>query len=99
MFTFRDKLYVSDNINVSRAKWKIKTGRGQFDIYLIVFNHDNNKLEYFHNGILKQKILLKKDWDVVGLAKGEDECQKLVTQIINETYESTGGYNIADYLG
>ena len=99
MIRFRDNLYLSPSISkVNRVKWKIRTGRGQFNIYLIVFNHDSGKLEYFHNALFKQKALFKRDTDVVGLATDEAECIDIISNILNEAYEKLGEYDIGRYL-
>ena len=99
MIKFRDNLYLSPSISkVDRIKWKIKTGRGQFDVYLIVYNHDSRSLEFFHNGLLKQKALYKRDIDVVGIAKSNEECIDITSKILFEAYEKTGVYNISGYL-
>ncbi len=99
MFNFRDDLYVGPSItNEVKAKWRIRTGRGQFNIYLITLNHDSNKIEYFHNAMLKQKILFKRDYDVIGIAGSADECIGIVEQIHTECYEKLGNYNVIDYL-
>lgn len=99
MIKFRDELYLSPSINKEdKVKWKIKTGRGQFDVYLIVFNHDSNKLEYFHNALLKQKALFKRDMDVVGLAKSEEECADITGRILLDSFDKLGEYNISKFL-
>ncbi|MBQ0026982.1 MAG: hypothetical protein KBS96_00110 [Lachnospiraceae bacterium] len=99
MITFRDNLYLSPSIKkADKIKWKIKTGRGQFNVYLIAYNHDSRKLEFFHNGLLKQKALYNRDIDVVGLATSDDECIDITGKILLETYEKTGVYDISGYL-
>lgn len=99
MIKFRKDLYISKSItNVKKAKWKIITGRGQFNLFLIVYNHDSNRLEYFHNSMLKQRILHKMDWDVVGLSKYESECIEIIANLLDESYKSTGKYDIGAYI-
>ena len=96
---FRKNMYVDPSIrNLTKAKWKLRTGRGSLDIYVMVLNHDSRKLEYFHNGMLKQKILHNRDMDIVGLAKNSDECIKLVEKITAEAYDATGDYDIYGYM-
>lgn len=100
MFKFRENLYIPDDLKkLNSIKWKIKTGRGMLDIYLIVFNHNSGKVEYFHNGLLKQRLLHMQDYDVIGLAQGADECQDIIIRILDDAYKATGSYNISDYLG
>ncbi len=99
MMRFRKNMYVAPSVrNLTKVKWKLKTGRGSLDIYVMVLNHDSRKLEYFHNGMLKQKSLHNRDMDIVGLAKSADECIKLVEQIMTEAYDATGDYDIYGYM-
>ncbi len=99
MMRFRKDLYLSPSVkNPSKAKWKLKTGRGSLDMYVMVLNHDSSKLEYFHNGMLKQKILHNRDMDIVGLAGSADECIGLIERIAGEAYKSTGEYDIYGYM-
>ena len=83
---------------VDRVKWKIRTGRGQFNVYLIVFNQDSRKLEFFHNALLKQKLLFKRDIDVVGLAMSEEECVSITCNLLQEAYDALGEYDVGRYL-
>lgn len=100
MIKFRKKLYLGPSVkDVNKSKWKIKTGRGQFDIYLLVYNHDSEKLEYFHNALFKQKAFYHHDYDVVGLGGNTEECIEIIEQIVKETFDIIGEYNISKYLG
>lgn len=99
MIKFRKNLYLSESINnVQKVKWKIRTGRGQFDVYLIVLSAESKKIEYFHNAMLKQKILFRRDMDVIGLAKSSDECAEIVSDILAKAYEACGNYDVYEYL-
>ncbi len=92
-------MYVGPSVrNVSKAKWRLKTGRGNLSMYVMVLNHDSRRLEYFHNGILKQKALHKRDMDIVGLAGSADECIELVEKITSNAFEATGSYDIYQYM-
>ena len=99
MMHFYKELYLSPGVkNVSGIKRKLKTGRGSLDLYVLTLNDEGKRLEFFHNGILKQKVLHDMDINVVGLASGRDECVKLVERIVNEAYEATGTYDAYEYL-
>ena len=99
MFKYRDNLYISPSIkNVNKVKLKLRLGRGMFSVYLIVFNDESGKLEYFHNSLLKQTILYKREYDVVGLATNVDECIDIIKNILESSYNLYGEYNINKYL-
>ena len=67
---------------------------------LVIWRTPKEKLigEYFHNGILKQKALHKRDMDIVGLAGSADECIELVEKITANVFEATGSYDIYQYM-
>jgi hypothetical protein len=99
MMHFYKKLYLSPDIkNVNKLKWRLRTGRGSLSLYLLVLNKDSKKLEYFHNGLLKQKFLHRRDMDIVGLATGADACMELIEKIVSDSYEATGKYDAYDFL-
>lgn len=100
MIEFRDTLFTNmSDADIKKAKWKIKTHRGSLNIYLLVLNHDSNKVEYFHNSMLRQRLMAKRAYDVIGLAKSEKECRDIILRIVTETMEHTGNYDFAGYLG
>lgn len=100
MIKFRENLYTNISEEALRkAKRKLKSRRGSLDIYLIVLNHDSGKAEYFHNAILRQNIMFKRDYDVIGLAKSESECREIILRIVAEALDSTGECDIMGYLG
>ncbi len=99
MMHFYKELYLSPDIrNTGRLKRKLKTGRGSLNLYVLSLNDEGKRLEFFHNGILKQKALHDRDINIVGLASGRDECIDLIMRIVEEAHEATGAYDAYAYL-
>ncbi|MCR4754841.1 MAG: hypothetical protein K5868_04825 [Lachnospiraceae bacterium] len=99
MMRFHKEMYVAPSVkNVLKTRWKLRTGRGSLNIYVIVLNHDSKKVEYFHNGMLKQRILHNRDLYIVGLARSGQECMELIERMMQDAYEATGEYDIYKYM-
>ncbi len=99
MIRFTKDIYRSKSVkNISLAKWRIRTGRGSFGAYLVVANPDSRSVEFFHNGVLKQKALHKRDYTVVGLAGSREEAVELIEQMLSDAYAKTGKYDVYGYL-
>ena len=97
MIRFRKNMYTSYSLNkLAKIKWKIRTGAGMFDVYIIAFNHDSRQVEYFHNSLMKQNIFRKTDIDCIGLAKSEAECQEFIEQMLKDCHEKCGSYDLAN---
>lgn len=97
---FYKNLYVSDTVkNVGLVKWKLKHAAGQFDIYLITLSqNEEDQLDIFHNSMLKQELLRKVDYQVVGIARGREEALEIVRRITDDCMKQTGTVNIRQYL-
>ena len=96
-----EDLYVGDSIQdkTAKIKWKIRHNAGQINIYVITLaSNSQNLLDIIPAHELMQKAYPKKDMYVVGLAQGYDEALEVVTQIIDEVYQQTGGFAIRPYL-
>ena len=99
MVRFRKDLYLSDNIaKVDKIKRGLKSGRGKLNLYVIALAKGSDQLEYFHNGLLKQDIFYKEDHYIVGLASGEEECKRIISDIAKDTYSATGTYDMRSFL-
>ncbi len=99
MIRFYHNLYVSDSIKkLKRVKWKILTGRGQLDIYLITICNAKDQLEIIHNSLLKQKAFRKSDLRVVGITSGYGDAFKIVQNILDEVLDNTGTADMKKYL-
>lgn len=96
-----DDLYAGESIRhkITKIKWKIRHNAGQIDIYVITLaSNPKNLLDIIPAHELLQKAYPKGDMYIVGLAHGYDEALNVVTQIIDEVYQQTGGFAIAAYL-
>ncbi len=99
MLKFYSKLYVSDSIkNINKIKWKIRTGRGQLNIFLITISNSSDQLECFHNGLLKQQIYRKLDLKIVGVATGYEEALIIIQQMLEDVWKETGNADMKSYL-
>lgn len=96
-----DDLYVGSSIikKTEKIKWKIRHNAGQIDIYVIALaSNPQNLLDIIPAQELMQKAYPKKQLYVIGLARGFEEALEVVTQIIDEVYQKTGGFEVMPYL-
>lgn len=101
------KLYMGEE--AQKAKYKvfgrIRRNRFQIDTYLITLSDNpDNLLDMFSANILNQPYFKKnrrkqtRNLYVVGLAVGYKEGLSVITQIIDDVYTNTGGFDIRGYL-
>lgn len=96
---FYRRLYVGESVKkVNRVKWKLYTGAGQFQIYLIALSNSSDQLDIFHCSLLKQKHFDRKHLYVVGLAGDRGEAYQLVGKMLADTLENGMGGDIKGYL-
>ncbi len=99
MMRFHEDMYIAPSIkNADKVKRGLRLGRGSLRVYVMVLNHDSKKLEFFHNGMLKQRVLRKRDMDIVGLAGNSKECIWLTELMLDDAYNQTGSYDVYGYL-
>lgn len=99
MIKFYKNLYVSDSIHhINRIKWKLRTGSGQLNIYLITLSNTSDQLDCFHNALLKQPVYHKLDLKVVGIASGYEEAMDIIQKILSDVLNQTGGTDMKTYL-
>lgn len=102
MMRFCRKLYMSSSLEDKRRKimWKLRTGRPQPFIYIIALAKNDDLLEIYHSGMLKQKYYKKKKNApyIVGIASGYGEAVELVISILEDVPHSTGGYDVKSYF-
>ena len=95
-------LYISPSIKDKRKKimWKLRTGRPQPMIYVISLAKNSDLLEIYHSGMLKQKYYKKKENMpyIVGLAAGYEQAVSLVTEILEDVFQRTGGYDVKGFF-
>ena len=83
----------------ARMKWKINHNAGMISAYVItVASHPDNLKDIIPSRELLQKGYPKKDMIIIGLADGYEEALEVVQQIVQETYDQTGGMDVKSYL-
>lgn len=96
---FYRRLYVGESVKkVNKVKWKLYTGAGQFQIYLITLSNSSDQLDIFHCSQLKQKHFDRRNLYVVGLANDRGEAYQLVGKMLADTLRSGMGGDIKGYL-
>ena len=99
---FSRKLYISPSLDkkCGTVKWKLRTGRPQPFVYVIALAKNNDLLEIYHSGMLKQKYYRKKQNApyIVGIATGYSGAVDLVMEIIQDTLRETGAYDVKAYF-
>lgn len=92
-------LYVGNSIKkVNKVKWKLYTGAGQFDVYLICLANNRDQLDIFHCSQLKQKYFDKKKLRIAGLAGSRGEAYQLVGKMLADTLKAGMEGDIKGYL-
>ena len=80
-------------------KFNIKRGRAGLNTFVLTMPAgEGNMLDIYRTAEFKQKIYEGRSLQVVGIAKGKEEALELTTQIINDVYTSTGGFDIRGYF-
>ena len=103
MFFYKN-LYTGSSITDPEAvKQKLRTGRGQFTIYVIALSPvmpetGSNQLEILHCAFLKQPYYRKYPPYIVGIASGRIEAIELVRDMVQEAYDHTGSADVRAYL-
>lgn len=99
---FSRKLYISPSLEkkCGTVKWKLRTGRPQPFIYVIALAKNNDLLEIYHSGLLKQKYYRKKQNTpyIVGIASSYSGAVDLVIDIIQDVLRETGTYDVKTFF-
>lgn len=96
---FYRSLYVGESIQkVNKVKWKLLTGAGQFNVYLVTIAHTRDQLDIIHCSLLKQKHFDRKNLCVVGLAGSKPEAYQLVGKMLADTLVAGMEGDIKGYL-
>ena len=103
MFFYKN-LYTGPSIkDPETVKEKLRTGRGQFTIYVIALSPvkpeaGSNQLEILHSANLQQPYYRNYPPFIVGLASGRIEAIELVRDMVQEAYDHTGSADVRAYL-
>ena len=95
------KLYVSDTAKKKKSKIirKLKTNAGLLNVYVITLSANRqNLLEIIAASYIKQAVVYRNLPMIVGIACSYEEALELVSQIVEETYQQTGAFNVSKYL-
>lgn len=98
---FYKHLYVSGRIrNPEQAKRKLRRNAGQLLLYVVTLcgEEEGNQLAIMHSAFLQQPYYKKNPPLILGLASGRWDAVELVRQIVQETYDHTGGADVRAYL-
>ncbi len=96
---FYHNLYVGESVQkVNKVKWKLYTGAGQFNIYLVTLAANSDQLNIMHCSLLKQKHFDRKNLCVVGLAGSKGEAYQLVGKMLADTLMAGMEGDIKGYL-
>ena len=96
-----EDLFVGESVTgkIKKIKWKVEHNAGMLYTYVITFpSNDNNLLDVIPTRELLQKGYPKKNLHIIGIAGSYDEAIGLVTAIVEETYNNTGGPDVREYL-
>ena len=96
-----EDLYIGYNLldKKNQVIKKIKKGKPMFNKYVITLpQNDYDKLELYPSNVLIQKWYMNSDMVVVGIAEGKEEALDMMTLIIMECYERTGGCKVKDFI-
>lgn len=94
-------LYVGEKAKKKRF-WIIQKIRGhklQNDIYVITpAANGNNILDIYPSMVLSQPYCKDTDLLIIGIAKGYQEALEVTTQIVDDMYQSTGGFDLQRFI-
>ena len=94
-------LYLGEKIAKKKNKiiYKIKDGKFTPSTYVIALpRNDRDVLETLPVEVLKQQYYKRQDLFIIGLAKGNEEANKLMLDIIIECYRETDTVNVKDFI-
>lgn len=100
MLDWYKDLYIGSGIRDSeKIITKLNNNKLAPGVFLVTLSENpDNMLEIFSAVLLKQDAFRRMCPPIVGLAKGKDEAIELVQQMIQDAYQETGTYQVAEYL-
>lgn len=94
-------LYIGEGLKKKKRKILAKLEKRKFlpGIHLIVLcEGEKNQLEIFDYNQTLQKDYPRRDYFVVGIAKGFDEAAEILEEIAKNVYNETKGADIRSYI-
>ncbi len=101
MIVWSSKLYCDEKTKKSceRLKKRIETNRLTHDLYCITFaENEENLLEILPAKEFKFPHYRRRELYIIGLARGRDEADTLVRDMIEEMYRETGAFRVREYF-
>lgn len=96
---FYKNLYTGESIkNPNKVKWKLRSGAGQFHVYIIALAEGNDQLEIYHCAFLQQKYYRKNPPYIIGIAGSYEEAVELVVNITKAAVAESGYADLKKYL-
>lgn len=78
---------------------KINNGKLMFNKYVITLpQNDYDTLDIYPSSVLTQKWYRDSDIVVIGIAEGKEEAMDMMTLIIMDCLEQTGGVNVKEFI-
>ena len=91
--------YIGDSIKKpNKVIKKLRRGKKQLKVYLIVLAEGNGQLEIYHNIFLQQWYFKENPPLIIGIAGDHKEAVELVCRITEEALEKTGNADLKNYL-
>ncbi len=96
-----EKLYLGEGV---KSKWKkiqkkVCNRKLCVDVYLITkASNPTELLDIIPSFVLLQKTYPVDDLQIIGMAHGKQEAITVVQQVLEETYEATGAFDVFSYL-
>lgn len=91
--------YIGDSIKKpNKVIKKLRRGKKQLKVYLIVLSEGSSQLEIYHNIFLRQWYYKENPPLIIGIAGDHKEAVDLVCRITEETLEETGKADLKGYL-
>lgn len=98
---WHNNLYAGESIipKLEKVKWKIRHNAGQLRVYIIALAaNPENLLDIIPSWELLQKYYPKKDLFIVGIAGNYEEALLLASQIVQEVFVYTKGFDVRSYI-
>ncbi|MDD6193463.1 MAG: hypothetical protein PUB19_01030 [Lachnospiraceae bacterium] len=100
MYWYKD-LYVSNNLsnNMKWIRWSVEHKIHIKPIFLVVLSDmGDGQLEIIPATTLRLPFFEKKEYQVIGVAKGEYHARSLVETIVADVYGATGNCDCKSYF-
>lgn len=99
---FNKELYFGEKASLSQKELikVLKKKKLLIGLYVITTaSNESNLLDIYEATQFLQPSLSKNNFMVVGIALGREEALAVVTQIIDDIYQQTGGFDIKKFFG